>query len=40
MDKGGAGYLISRRQVEAWVRDAVERGDADVGRQLALDLTP
>ena len=38
MEKGGAGYLISGRLVETWVREAVDRGVATAGMQLALDV--
>jgi hypothetical protein len=38
MEKGGAGYLISGRLVEAWVREAVERGESTAGMQVALDV--
>jgi hypothetical protein len=38
MDKGGAGYLIDRRSVEAWVSEAVAIGVAAAGSQLVLDV--
>ena len=38
MARSGAGYLIDRRQVERWVREAVEEGAATAGLQLALDV--
>ena len=38
MSKSGAGYLIERRQVEMWVREAVQAGVATAGQQLTLDV--
>jgi hypothetical protein len=36
--RDGASWLIDRHDVEAWVRDGVQRGVADAGLQLTLEV--